>query len=208
MMRVWSLRLSCLIRLASSVQTFCFLFGLSDYAARNQVPVELQDLPSPHFDIDPPSPAQAAFQRLRSLICLLASNKILAVIEESVIERIYGRSFAFRTLPAYQRSLAEPSQPWLPSSHWHPVASLDFPATPLPAAPSDSYSSFLLEPPSSPSSLPSPIHAQLPEILHPVSLPPPQALPVLPPSYLHPLPVPSSSSNSPPPPPLPNVCCH
>jgi hypothetical protein len=47
-----------------------FLWGLADYAAHNQVPVELQDFP--HLDLDSPSLAQAAFQleRLRSLIHL------------------------------------------------------------------------------------------------------------------------------------------
>ncbi len=43
-----------------------FLWGLADHAARNQVPVELQDFPL--LDIDSPSPVQAAFQCLRSLI--------------------------------------------------------------------------------------------------------------------------------------------
>ncbi len=35
------------------------LLGLADYAARNQVPTELQDLS--HLDIDSPSQAQAVF---------------------------------------------------------------------------------------------------------------------------------------------------
>ncbi len=40
-----------------------FLWDLADHAAaRNQVLVELQDLP--HLDLDSPAPAQAAFQRL------------------------------------------------------------------------------------------------------------------------------------------------
>jgi hypothetical protein len=134
-----------------------FLWGLADHAARNQVPVELQDLP--HLDLDSPAPAQAAFQRLRSLIYVQASYRILAAVFEGVTERIYGRTFALRTLPAYQRSLAERSQPWLPSSH--PVASLDSPASPLSAAPPHSYSSILLQPPSSSSPLPAPIPAQL-----------------------------------------------
>ena len=134
-----------------------FLWGLADHAARNQVPVELQDLP--HLDLDSPAPAQAAFQRLRSLIYVQASYRILAAVFEGVTERIYGRTFALRTLPAYQRSLAERSQPWQPSSH--PVASLDSPASPLSAAPPHSYSSILLQPPSSSSPLPAPIPAQL-----------------------------------------------
>jgi hypothetical protein len=47
------------------------------------------------------------------------------------------------------------TRPWLPSNH--PVALLDFPAYPLPAAPSDSNTSILLRPPFSSSTLPSPI---------------------------------------------------
>ncbi len=135
----------------------CFLWGLADHAARNQVPVELQDLA--HLDIDSPSPAQAAFQRLRSLIYVQASYRILAAVFEGVTESIYGRTFALRTLPAYQRSLAERSQPWLPSSH--PVASLESPASPLSASPPHSYSSILLKPHTSFPPLPAPIPAQL-----------------------------------------------
>ena len=75
------------------------LWGLADHAARNQVPVELQDLP--HLDLDSPAPAQAAFQRLRSLIYVQASYRILAAVFEGLTERIYGRTFALRVcLPA------------------------------------------------------------------------------------------------------------
>ncbi len=72
-------------RLASSVRTR-ILWGLADHAARNQVPVELQDLP--HLDMDSPSPAQAAVQRLRSLIYAQASYRILAAVFEGVAQRI------------------------------------------------------------------------------------------------------------------------
>ncbi len=90
---------------------FFFLWGLADHAARNQVPVELQDLS--HIDVDSPSPAQAAFQRLRSLVFMQASYRILAAVFEGVTEWIYGSTSALRTLPAYQRSLEaqERSQP-------------------------------------------------------------------------------------------------
>ncbi len=54
------------------------LWGLADYAARTHVPVELQDLF--HIDIASPSPAQAVFQRLQSLIYVQASYKILAAV--------------------------------------------------------------------------------------------------------------------------------
>ena len=64
-----------------------FLLGLADHAARNQVPVELQDLP--HLDLDSPSPAQAAFQRLRGLFYVQASYRILAAVFEGVTKRIY-----------------------------------------------------------------------------------------------------------------------
>ncbi len=50
---------------------------------------------------------QAAFQRLRSLIYGQVSYRILAAVFEGVTERIYGRTFALRTLPAYKVSLAE-----------------------------------------------------------------------------------------------------
>jgi hypothetical protein len=65
------------------------------------------------------------------------SHNNLAAVFEGLTKRIYGRTFAVRTLPAYQRSLAERSQPWLPSTH--PVTSLDSPAFPLPAASIHSY---------------------------------------------------------------------
>ncbi len=70
-----------------------------------QVPVELQDLC--HLDLDSSAPAQAAFQRRRGLIYVQASYRFLDAVFEGLIERIYGRTFDLRALPAYQRSLAK-----------------------------------------------------------------------------------------------------
>jgi hypothetical protein len=55
-----------------------FFCGLADHPACNKVPVEPQEIP--HLDLDSPSQAQAAFQRLRSLIYVQASYRILAAV--------------------------------------------------------------------------------------------------------------------------------
>ncbi len=69
----------------------------------NQVTFEFQDIPRLYVQVvDPPYPAQGAFQRLRGLIHVQASFRILAAIFEGVTERILGRTFALRTLAAYQ----------------------------------------------------------------------------------------------------------
>ncbi len=54
------------------------LWGLTDFAARNQVPVELQD--PTHRDLDSLYPAKAAFQQLRRLSYFQASYRILAAV--------------------------------------------------------------------------------------------------------------------------------
>ncbi len=77
-------------------------WGLADHAAHKQVPVELQKLP--HLDLDSSSP-------VRSYLCVdLMQNLGCCVLGfKGVTEWIYGHKPDLRTLPVYQRSLAEPS---------------------------------------------------------------------------------------------------
>jgi hypothetical protein len=85
-----------------------FLWCLADHAARNQVPVELHELPLLHHE--PLPPAHSPFQTLRSRIYVQSTYKILAAVFEGVTERLYDRTFALRSLPAYKRRLTENSQ--------------------------------------------------------------------------------------------------
>ena len=77
------------------------------------------------------SQLQATHKRLRGHIYVQSTYKLLAAVFEDITERIYGRTFAFKTLPRYQEINAARSQPWL----------LPTPPSPPPAAP------HLLRPP-------------------------------------------------------------
>jgi hypothetical protein len=87
-----------------------FLWALADHVACNQIASEL----SLNEDTLPLN--QTAAKDLRGLLYQQASCKILGAIFEGVTERIYGRTFALRSMPAYLRRVAETSQPWLPQT--------------------------------------------------------------------------------------------
>jgi hypothetical protein len=102
-----------------------FLWALADHAAKNQFSANLLDKQC----VDFPTADQATFQKLRSFLYLQALDKILAAIFEGVTERIYGRTFALRSLPAYQHTVAERSQPWYPSNSAPPAVLVSSNAT-------------------------------------------------------------------------------
>ena len=102
-----------------------FLWALADHAAKNQFSANLLDKQC----LDFPTTDQATFQKLRSFLYLQALDKILAAIFEGVTERIYGRTFALRSLPAYQHTVAERSQPWYPSNSAPPAVLVSSNAT-------------------------------------------------------------------------------
>ncbi len=63
------------------------------------------------------------FRKVRIFLYYQVLDKILAAIFRGVTERIYGRTIALRSLPAYLRTVAYCSQPWFPS-HSAPPAVL------------------------------------------------------------------------------------
>ncbi len=89
-----------------------FLWALADHAAKNQLSANLQDKQCLDFQ----TADQETFPKLRSFPYLQALDKVLAAIFEGVTERIYGRTLALRSLPAYLRTVAACSQPWFPSN--------------------------------------------------------------------------------------------
>ena len=104
-----------------------FLWALADHAAQNQTSADLQDKPC--LDHHSQTAGQTTFSKLRSFLYLQALNKTQAAIFEGVTERIYGRTFALRSLPAYLRTVAECSQLWFPSQATPPAALLSSDAT-------------------------------------------------------------------------------
>ena len=110
-----------------------FLWSLANHAARNQVPLELIALPQ--LGLDEPSPTQVAFQRLRCAIYTQSCYRVLAAIFEGVTERVYGRTFALRTLTEYNRAKDHRFHPLLRGQEASSTATRDsFPL--LPSLPS------------------------------------------------------------------------
>ena len=101
------------------------MWALADHAAKNQFSANLLDKQCVDFT----TADQATFQKLRSFLYLQELDKILAAIFEGVTEQIYGRKFALRSLPAYQHTVAERSQPWYPSNSAPPAVLVSSNAT-------------------------------------------------------------------------------
>ena len=106
------------------------LWRLADHAAHHHLPSALQAAPV----LDPAvnSQLQATHKRLRGHIYVQSTYKLLAAVFEGITERIYGRTFAFKTLPRYQEIIAARSQPWLlPTPPSPPPAAFPPPAAAL-----------------------------------------------------------------------------
>ena len=120
------------------------LFRSADHATHHpsHLPHTLQTAPV----LDPAVSSQlllvvATHKRLRGHIYVQSTYKLLAAVFEGVTERIYGRTFALKTLPRYQEIIAARSQPWLLPTPPSPSSAASPPPVAASAHPHASYAS-------------------------------------------------------------------
>jgi hypothetical protein len=91
-----------------------FLWLLANFAARNQIPVQIVDRPNTQSTFDEDETQKSAFKILRSKIFTEFKQKIQTEVYEGIAERVFGRTHSLQANPQYRQFFATHRSMWTP----------------------------------------------------------------------------------------------